>query len=181
MKWLVAALLAVILAGTVIGIFVLGQLDRFRTEATNLTGQVRQLQQELGDARGRLAEMNNDLRILLANRIPGISEISFSRPMEINNQYVRNLTLVRSGTGVDRRIRFSVLLENGRSQPLLPQVKILLFDEVGLQLGVVKLEKSQAGDNVKNAEMAPGETRQYNGEVPLERDAPPRYFVVEVR
>lgn len=181
MRILVATLLAVIVAGTVIGIFGLSHLQRFRTEARDLDIKARQLEEELMTARGRLTEMNNDLRILLANRIPGISEISFSRPQEVNNQYVRNVTFVRSGSGDQQTIRFSALLENGRSQPLLPQVTIVLFDQAGLQTGAVTLQPGQAGSGVTTAEMQPGETRQYTGEVTMQRRAPSRYFVVEVR
>jgi len=181
MKLLVAALLTVIVAGAVVGIFGYSNLKHYRNEAGNLQVQVTQLQQELSKARDRLTEMNNDMRILLANRIPGISEISFSRPMEVNNQYVRNITFVRSGLGENRKIKFSAVLENIRDVPLLPQVTIVLFDESGLQTGAVTLKKEQAGKDVALAEMQPGETRQYSGEVPLQRQAPSRYFDVEVR
>jgi len=94
---LVAVLLAAIVAGVVMAIFGYSELKRFRTEAGSLGVQVRQLEAELLEARERLVEMNDDLRILLANRIPGVAEMSFSRPIEINDQYVKNLYISTTG------------------------------------------------------------------------------------
>ena len=181
MRVLVAVLLAAIVAGVVMTIFGYSELKRFRTEAGSLGVQVRQLEAELLEARERLVEMNDDLRILLANRIPGVAEMSFSRPIEINDQYVKNLTFVRSGTDDDQGIEFSAVLENIRSTPIVPQVAISLFDEAGLQLGAAKLENNQGGDGPTGAEMQPGEGRQYVGTIDLQRQVPPKYFTIEVR
>jgi hypothetical protein len=181
MKVLLAAMLAVIVAGVVVAIFVYSELTRFRIEAGSLGVQVRQLEAELLEARERLVEMNDDLRILLANRIPGVAEMSFSRPIEINDQYVKTLTFVRSGIDGDQGIGFSAVLENTRSTPIVPQATISLFDDSGLQLGAATLAKTQDRNGPTSAEMQPGEGRQYVGTIDLQRQAPPKYFTIEVR
>lgn len=177
---IIAALLVVIVVGSTVAIVGYGKLEHFRHRAAVLDVQVGQMEAELAEAREQLGEMDNNLRVMLANRIPGISEISFTRPIEVNEGYVKSVTFLR-GADEEQPIQFSTVLENGRNVPIDPKVKIVLFDEVGLQTGAVTLDKKQAGKDVAHAEMQPGETRQYTGRIPLERKEPSEYFALEVQ
>jgi hypothetical protein len=180
MKFLVGVLLGVLVAFAVAGVMTFFKMQQFRGEAQQLTVDLREAEADLARAREKIAEMNNDMRILLANRIPGVAELSMNRQLEINDQYVRNITFVQPGTGENKAIEFSTVLENSRTAPTLPAVNIVLFDESGLQTGAVRLTKEQAITPVDIAELQPGETRTYSGRIPLQRDAPSKYFVVDV-
>lgn len=169
-----AGLLGLALIGAAVtGIFGLAQLQRFRGEANELASRVRQLEADLTSARERLAEMATDMRVLLANRIPGIAQIGFGRALEVNEGYLRNLTFLRGAD--DQRIEYSMVLENVGAQPVVPRVRILLFDEAGLQSGVAVFEPGAGA-----APLVPGESRTYSGPVQLERAVPPVYFLAEV-
>ena len=180
MKLFTGALLVVLVALAVVGVLIYFKMEHYRSEAQRLTIDLRQAEAEFTRAQEKLTEMNNDLRILLADRIPGVAELSMNRQLEINDQYVRNITFVQSGTGDSKAIDFSAVLENSRTENVLPNVSILLFDESGLQTGAARLTKEQAITPVDNPELQPGETRTYSGRIELRRETPSKYFVVDV-
>jgi hypothetical protein len=181
LRILAVALAAGLVASIVFSVVLYFHTKRLRTEETTLTVEQRQMEAELAKARERITELNNDLRILLANRIPGIDELVFNRQIELNEQYVKNITFVKSGLGDLTTIEFSAVVHNARTGPILPQVDIVLFDESGLQTGAARLDKTQTITPADIPELQPGETRTYSAQVNLQRQTPSKYFVVEVR
>lgn len=181
LRVLALALAAGMVASIVFSVVLYFHTQRLRSGETRFTVEQKQLEAELAEARERITELNNDLRILLANRIPGIDQLVFDRQIELNDQYVKNITFVQSGLGDEKTIEFSTVLHNGRTGPILPKVTITLFDENGLQTGIAQLDKSQTITPADIPELQPGETRTYSAQIDLQRQAPSRYFVVEVR
>jgi hypothetical protein len=179
-------LLALLLAAFLVASIVFSVVQYFGTKSIShgkdqLSVAQRRLEGELAKAREQITELNNDLRILLANRIPGIDQLVFDRQLELNEQYVKNITFVQSGLGDEKTIEFSTVLHNARTGPILPKVTIALFDESGLQTGYAELDKSQTITPVDIPELQPGETRTYSAQLNLQRQVPSKYFVVEVR
>lgn len=180
MRLFTGALLVVLVTLAVTGVMIFFKMEQYRGEAKKLTIDLRLAEADLTRAREKITDMNDDLRILLANRIPGVAELSMNRQLEINDQYVRNITFVQSGTGESTAIEFSAVLENSRTEPVRPNVSVVLFDESGLQTGAARLTKEQAIAPVDIVELQPGETRTYSGRIELQRETPSKYFVVDV-
>ena len=181
LRVLATILAAGLVASIVFSVVLYFHTKRLRGEGTSLTVEQKQMEGELAKARERITELNNDLRILLANRIPGVDELVFNRQIELNEQYVKNITFVKSGLGEQTTIEFSAVVHNARTGPILPQVDIVLFDESGLQTGAARLDKTQTITPADIPELQPGETRTYSAQINLQRQAPSKYFVVEVR
>jgi hypothetical protein len=181
LRILATLLAAGLVASIVFSVVVYLYAQRLRGQESQLALAQQQLQGELAEARERITELNSDLRILLANRIPGIDELAFDRQMELNDQYVKNITFVQSGTEDERAVEFSAVVHNARTSPIQPQVTILLFDEAGLQTGAARLDISQSTKPDDTAELQPGETRTYSAQIDLQRQTPSKYFAVEVR
>jgi hypothetical protein len=181
LRILAAGLAAGLVASIVFSVVLYFHSKRLRMEETSLTVEQKQMEAELAKARERITELNNDLRILLANRIPGVDELVFNRQIELNDQYVKNITFVKSGLGDLSTIEFTTVVHNARTGPILPQVDIVLFDESGLQTGAARLDKTQTITPADIPELQPGETRTYSAQVNLQRQTPSKYFVVEVR
>jgi cell division protein FtsB len=179
---LLAALLAAgLVVSAMLAVMLSFHVNRLSRNEAQLRGAQQQLEGELAQANARITELTNDVRILLANRVPGIEELVFARQIELNDQYVKNITFVQSGLGNERTVEFSAVLHNGRTGPVLPRVTIVLFDEVGLQTGIARLDKSQTTTPADIPELQPGETRTYSAPIDLSRQTPSKYFVVEVR
>lgn len=169
------------LVASILGIFGHGQLQRLRTEANTLVGQVRQLEVELARARDRETELTTDMRVLLANRIPGVAQLGFGRTLEVDERYVRSVTFNRVGVGTDQPIEYRLSVRNGGVEPLVPRVRILLFDQAGLQTGSAEVGSDDAAQADDLAALPAGESRTYTGRIASFRDAPPAYFLVEAR
>lgn len=181
LRVLAFTLAAGLVASIVFSVVLYFHTQRIRNDEDRLTIEQRRLAGELAQAREKITELNNDLRILLANRIPGIDELAFDRQIELNDQYVKNITFVQSGLDDEKTIEFSAVLHNARTGPILPTVTIVLFDESGLQTGIARLDKSQTITPADIPELQPGETRTYSSQIDLSRQTPSKYFVVEVR
>ena len=181
LRILALMLAAGMVASIVFSVMVYFHAKRLHGDEVQSSVARKQLEGELAKARERITELNNDLRILLANRIPGVDELLFNRQIELNDQYVKNITFVKSGLGENTTIEFSTVLNNARTGPILPKVTIALFDASGLQTGIARLDKSQTITPVDIPELQPGETRTYSAQIKLDRQTPSKYFVVEVR
>jgi|AVFP01.1.fsa_nt_gi hypothetical protein len=180
LKLLTSMLLILLVIVSVAAVMIFFRMEQYRGDAGQLRMELRQAEGELARSREKIIEMENDLRVLLANRIPGIKELIMNRQIEINDQYVRNITFVQSGLDDNKGIEFSSVLQNQRSGPILPDVTIVLFDESGLQTGIIQLDKEQTVSPVDIPEMQPGETRTYSGQIPMQRRVPSKYFVIDV-
>jgi len=180
LKLLATVLLALLVTVAVAASMLLFQVQRFRGDAEHFATEIAQRDNELAKAREKITQMSNDMRALLSNRIPGITELVTNRQVELNDKYFKNITFVRSGVGTSQTIEFSAVLENQTPDPVLPQVDIVLFDELGLQTGAARLDKSQTVTPVTMSELQPGETRTYSGRITLQRQTPSKYFVVDV-
>jgi len=180
LKLLATVLLALLVSVAVAASMLLFQVQRLRGDAEHFATEIAQRDNELAKAREKITQMSNDMRALLSNRIPGITELVNSRQVEINDKYFKNITFVQSGVGDSQAIEFSAVLENQTPDPVLPQVDIVLFDELGLQTGASRLDKSQTITPATMSELQPGETRTYSGSITLQRKTPSKYFVVDV-
>ncbi len=181
LKVFTALLLLVLVAVVAATGFVYNRYRVHRADAMALTAENTQLREDLTEAQDNLTRLNNDLRILLSNRIPGVVGIQLNRQIEINDRYFRSLTLSRSGVGEEGSLEFHAVLHNRRPEPVLADARILLFDDMGLQTGSTTLTPDQSITPVSGPELQPDETRTYSGKLSIERPSKSRYFLVEVR
>ena len=76
------------------------------------------------------------------------------------------MAFIRSGVGPNKATEFHAVLEHEGGAPVVPDVRIRLFDRMGLQTALVKLGKEHAGAAGAVAELRPDETRTYSGSLP---------------
>lgn len=177
----VAAVLVVLLMGTaMVAIYHWNKGDALNTEVLTLSTDLGHAQKELDKARELLRTQDNEISALMSRRIPGLAEMTFDNLVDVNDKYLRKMTFAQSGVGTDKVIEYHAVLENKGAAPVVPDVRIRLFDRMGLQTAVVKLGKEHAGGGVSVAELRPDETRTYSGPIPAERDAESKYFMIEV-
>lgn len=181
LKLVLALLLVLLVAGSAAGVLGIAQLQRLRGEAHQLATALRLAEAELARTRSRLIQLNDDLRILQDNRIPGVAELLFERPLSIEQRYLKTLTFVAPDPEMQAQMHYTAVLENRSGAPVLPQVQILLFDATGLQVGQVELDAAHAEPEEAAAKLAPGEVRRYSAPIELTLQRPARFFLVEVQ
>jgi hypothetical protein len=136
----------------------------------------------------RVAELERELVDLRAQRdafasgrLPGLVPIEYDRAFPIERQYVRNVIFTAAGTRADHRYEYRIVLANGGAAALHPAVRLLFFDDRGIQVGESDVARDAVGAPTGlEALLQPGETRGYTAVMTLERDATPHYFLVVV-
>jgi hypothetical protein len=162
-------------------IFSWAKTQQAEERAVTLDAELQKTEIELEKTRKELAKRENDLVELIQHRTPGLKEIEYNKLLEINDEYLSNLTFSESGVGESKALEYHALLVNEGEAMLSPEVKLIVFDEFGLQVGAVKVSKEHATSHVPLSELEPGEARSYHSQIPFERDAAPRYYMVIVQ
>ena len=154
------------------------QEEQQRSAAINT--KLHKSQRLLGETKARLKDHEQKLTELVEGRLPGLSTIEYNKLVDINDQYLLNLTFSESGVAESKSLEYHAMLVNTSTRMVLPKVKIFFFDDLGLQVGAVEVKKDHATSDILLAEMEPGETRSYHSPITIERDAVPKYYTVFV-
>lgn len=157
------------------------KLDAAESDKLALDADLRRTEKTLEETRIRLEQRESELVDLVENRIPGLDVLEFNELIDTNNRYVLNVTFAQSGVKDQEGIEYHAMLRNETERMILPNVKIFLFDEFGLQVGVANLEKMNATRIPDMAELSPGETRSYHANIDIERNAVPKYYMIHVQ
>jgi len=176
---LVNLLLAIALVVVFIGwINTWVNLNAAEKERYVLASDLRQASNERDTLRERNAELSRNLKTLVQQRLPGLQKLHFDTTMPIDSGYLRNVSFTRTGVGGEKRFEYSLVLENRSGDALTPKVRILLFDESGIQSGNAIITKEAATSNTELEFLDPGEIRAYTAPVAITKDKNPVYFQV---
>ena len=105
-------------------------------------------------------------------RFPHLRQLELDKVLPIHEQYVKNIVFTLVKKDGNSRYEYKLVLENKEPARMLPEVKILLFDELGVQLGMDEIPKQEP--------LSTNETRSRNASVDLVLPGEPRYFYVTV-
>ena len=128
----------------------------------------------------RTDELNANLSALVQQRLPNLKELQFDTTFPIDDEYVRNVSFTRTGVENKWRYQYSMVLENRSRDIVVPKIRIILFDESGIQTGSIKITPGAATSNADLEYLEPAEIRAYTGEIPSEPGTDPRYFKVRL-
>jgi hypothetical protein len=142
-----------------------------------------------------LAKLQAELRTvvtqrnaLVKHRLPQLQRLVYDHTIPIHKKYIRNIifTLIQKGisrAGQEKAYghEYRIVMHNRSLSPASPRVLLLLFDEVGIQVGATEVDMSHAISPVEGAELAPDEVRTYSGTIERVRNRPPRYFTLDIQ
>ena len=118
---------------------------------------------------------------LVQGRIPNLMPLEFDVTVPSDQAYLKNISFTLTGTASDKQYEYRAVLHNDRLADIQPDVSILLFDALGIQVGKAKLSKNHTTSNAQQDDLKPGETRAYSSRISLDREAEPSYFLIEVK
>ncbi|MCB1762491.1 MAG: hypothetical protein KDI27_05055 [Gammaproteobacteria bacterium] len=141
-------------------------------------------QRELADQKAyenEIALLRSDNEQLLKGIIPGLQPLEFDANIAIEDQYLRNIGFTLTGIGDEKNYEYRVVLQNNGYNVVTPAVKLILFNDRGIQVGSRRLAKTDATTETEFRNLQPNETRSYTGNIELNvPSAEPRYFLVIV-
>jgi len=176
----VGGLLILLLGVATSTILVTAKLNKVEAELLAVDSALRGTARKLQAAELMLAQREHELVSLVENRLPGMQPLELNKLLEIDRDYVVNISFSESGVGESKRIEYRAMLRNDGTGMVLPRVTVFLFDEHGLQVGEERLDKMDATTDALIEELRPGESRSYHETIAVKRGATPVYFLIHI-
>ena len=126
-----------------------------------------------------LETVKGERDILVQQRIPGLIPLRYDETINIDNQYVRNIIFTLAKSGKKNIYEYRLVLHNNTLAVARPKAEIILFNDIGIQIGIAQIEQSDATTEINGrAALDPGEVRSYTAAINLIRDEEPSYFLL---
>jgi len=122
--------------------------------------------------------VSNERDILVQERIPGLTPLTYDNTINVENEYVRNIIFTLAKSGKKNIYEYRLVLQNNTLSIARPKAEILLFNDVGVQIGRALVERNHATQTDARATLDPGEVRSYTAAINLIRNEEPSYFLL---
>lgn len=155
------------------------QLALSEQENLELTILEKKQTQELETLRPEVERLRAEVASLTASRLPNLARLEFDKVINLELDYVKNIVFTVAGKNSDKHYEYKVVMHNSGLSLIHPEVDILFFDRVGVQVGLSKIGFHE--DGTPNLDMLErGEVRSFSSSVDLTDDAKPEYFRVKI-
>lgn len=125
-----------------------------------------------------LETVRNELDILVQDRIPGLLPMKYDEAITLDDKYIRNIIFTEVKIGKKRKYEYRLVMHNDTLSVIRPDVQILIFNDIGIQIGVTQVEYSDASTGAERSALDPGEVRSYTSSIALIRDEEPSFFLI---
>ncbi len=169
-----AALVFSFLLNLVLGVM-LGSSSR---EVTLSVAVEQKLQRELSEIKPKFEKMAAEIEALTLNRLPGLVVLDYDKVLPVNEQYIKNIVFTQTGSEKNKRYEYKIVMDNRNLLPVRPELKILFFDRVGIQVGFSELGMGEGLPISDHLER--GEIRSYSSSIVLSDGLEPKYFQVQL-
>ena len=140
--------------------------------------QLRIQEKTLNEINGELEATRKERDELVQGRIPGLLPLTYDETITTDNEYIRNIIFTLVKNGKKETYEYRLVMHNGTLSVIHPMVEILLFNDVGIQIGLAQVEHANASTGSGRAALDPGEVRSYTAAINLVRNEDPRYFLL---
>ena len=127
-----------------------------------------------------LETLRNEMDTLVQNRIPGLLPLKYDEVINIDDKYIRNIIFTLVKNGKKRNYEYRMVIHNDTLSVIRPIVEILLFNNIGIQVGATQVEYMDASSGAERPALDPGEVRSYSSSIDLIRDEEPSYFLLAI-
>ncbi len=171
------AILSLVEAAALLILFI--QLALSEQENLELTILEKNQAQELETLRPEVEKLRADVASLTASRLPNLARLEFDKVIPLELDYVKNIVFTVAGKDSDKHYEYKIVMHNSGLSLIHPEVDILFFDRVGVQVGLSKIGFHKDGTPNLNM-LERGEVRSFSSSVDLTDDAKPEYFRVKI-
>jgi hypothetical protein len=135
------------------------------------------LEAGLADAQQSLSLSQMEIEKLVKGRIPGLFELELDREIPLEAYHVvRDVTFTQL-EGTEPAYEFRAVIENRSPQTVKPTLKVLLFDNLGIQVGRSQVAGSSLAEE-RFPTLRPGEIRSVFSVIQPDLDRKPVYFLL---
>lgn len=154
------------------------------TTIKHISSENRTIQSDLNKANAKiesqLAKMET-LRLnnqsLIQGRIPGLNPINFDSPFKPENQVLKSVVFTQTQQNGKDRFEYLAVLHNTAHDVITPRSQVILFNELGVEIGRSQVGKTNSFDNnAQRITLQPKESRSFNGKITISSKEVPEYF-----
>jgi hypothetical protein len=127
-----------------------------------------------------LDTLKDERDALVQGRIPGLLPLTYDETISTDDEAVRNIIFTEVKNHTKRTYEYRLVMHNNTLSPIHPMVEIMLFNEIGIQVGLARVEHGNASTGTGSPALEPGEVRSYTASIDLIRNETPRYFLLNV-
>lgn len=154
------------------------QVYTLNRQNQELRSSLAQAEEELQRMTPEVQNLRNDLDTLIRGRLPRLRKLEYDRVLPLDDRYLKNITFTEIINRDRRGHEYKLVTQNNTSTPLWPEVQLLIFNELGIQIGGAEIGTGQP-NALKVNSLGVGEVRSYTGTVDLlDHTATPAYFMV---
>jgi len=176
---LIFVLFVALIVETVALLILFIQLTLSEKENLDLTIAEKKQAQELEALKPEVEKLRVEIAALTTSRLPNLTKLEFDKVIPLDLDYVKNIVFTVAGKDSDKHYEYKIVMHNSDLSLIHPEVDILFFDRVGIQVGLSKIGFHQ--DGTPNLDMLErGEVRSFSSKVDLADDANPEYFRIKI-
>ncbi len=160
-------------------LFVSIKLSLYAKDLNDVTVLFHRQERELQKLRPMVARLEKEIAELVQQRLPGLHPLVFDQLISIDQQYVRNIIFTLIGKEENRQYEYKLTVKNNGLTAVHPIVKILFFDQLGIQVAHSVIGVDERGDPTLDV-LERGEVRSYTQVIDLSNGHQAHYFMVMV-
>jgi hypothetical protein len=142
-------------------------------------GEIQAKQRQVEESAAAVAQLQAQLRDLVNQRLPRpLRELLTDEPIELDQAPLRTVLFTQVGTAERPGYEYRLHCKNEGPERFEPRLRILLFNEAGIQTASANLSDSADVSRLGTAGMAVGESSTFSGRIIMEFDDPPKYFMI---
>jgi len=164
----------------VIYVFTWLYISRKATEYEQTQLELRKQEITLAATSKELERVKKENEALVQGRIPGLLPLTYDETISIDNPYIRNIIFTQVKNGKGKTYEYRLVMNNETLAVIRPQVQILLFNDIGIQIGEATVEFRDPSSGAVRPILDPGEVRSQTAMINLLRDEEPHYFLLNV-
>jgi hypothetical protein len=136
-----------------------------------LTEELFTQEQEIRQLRPRLEASERELTMIMEGRLPNLHGLIPDQVIPVQEQYIKNIVFTVVNRGEEKIHEYKLVMENTAHNRVQPRFRVLVFDRMGVQVGV---------DEVLLAEgLSEGESRSHASTLDVFMNSQPRYFAID--
>ena len=167
---MVVAVLTLLLA--VLTVFGAIKMNSLSNTNDLLTVRLEESEHNLIETRKKLGQTERQLEAAVEGRFPQLRRLEFDKVLPLHKGMVKNILFTLITKSDNNRYEYKIVMDNDSNSMAAPEVKVLLFGELGVQLGMDEVAKQES--------LLRGETRSYSSIIDLAVPGEPYYFYVAV-
>jgi len=161
-------------------IFTWFYITRKSAESEQALLELRIQEKTLNTINSELETARNERDALVQGRIPGLVPLTYDETITTDNEYIRNIIFTMVKNGNKGTYEYRLVMHNDILSVIHPIVEILLFNDIGIQIGLAQVEHADVSTGTTRSALDPGEVRSYTAAIDMIRDEEPHYFLLAI-